>query len=179
MAFIKEFGVIWLSRGENESEVAMVATDNNPSLSFNLVVVSCRYWVLPPEVDLLIGDLLSLKHNWDGTTIWLKALIKKWTDQFKAISNSHVQLIYLKYSVKGRFIFLNTLVSAICNSKNLLVYEVLPGECRETVLKQKWIYNSTSGSFDVVLHDGDNEIKFSLNRSYHGLCISLNCIGEN
>jgi len=28
-----------------------------------------------------------------------------------------------------------------------------------------------SGSFDVVLHDGEKEVKFSLNRSYYGLYV--------
>lgn len=28
-----------------------------------------------------------------------------------------------------------------------------------------------SGSFDVVLHDGNNELKFQLNRSYYGIYI--------
>jgi uncharacterized RmlC-like cupin family protein len=28
-----------------------------------------------------------------------------------------------------------------------------------------------SGSFDVVLHDGDKEMKFQLNRSYYGLYV--------
>ena len=28
-----------------------------------------------------------------------------------------------------------------------------------------------SGSFDVVLHDGEKELKFSLNRSYYGLYV--------
>jgi len=32
-----------------------------------------------------------------------------------------------------------------------------------------------SGSFDVILHDGKNETKFSLNRSYNGVLVPKMC----
>lgn len=53
------------------------------------------------------------------------------------------------------------------------IYDVPGGGIRgsHAFKEQQEFIIALSGSFDVVLHDGDNEIKFSLNRSYYGLYI--------
>lgn len=53
------------------------------------------------------------------------------------------------------------------------IYDVPGGEIRgsHAFKQQQEFIIALSGSFDVVLHDGDNEEKFSLNRSYYGLHI--------
>lgn len=53
------------------------------------------------------------------------------------------------------------------------VYDVPGGEVRgsHAFKRQEEFIIALSGSFDVVLHDGINEQKFSLNRSYYGLYI--------
>lgn len=53
------------------------------------------------------------------------------------------------------------------------IYDVPGGEIRGShafKVQQEFII-ALSGSFDVVLNDGENEIKFSLNRSYYGLYV--------
>ena len=53
------------------------------------------------------------------------------------------------------------------------IYDVPGGEVRgsHAFKEQQEFITALSGSFDVVLHDGENEVKFSLNRSYYGLHI--------
>lgn len=53
------------------------------------------------------------------------------------------------------------------------IYDVPGGEIRgsHAFREQQEFIVALSGSFDVVLHDGDQEEKFSLNRSYYGLYI--------
>lgn len=53
------------------------------------------------------------------------------------------------------------------------IYDVPGGENRgsHAFKEQQEFIVALSGSFDVVLHDGDQEMKFSLNRSYYGLYI--------
>jgi oxalate decarboxylase/phosphoglucose isomerase-like protein (cupin superfamily) len=53
------------------------------------------------------------------------------------------------------------------------IYDVPGGEKRgsHAFKEQNEFIIALSGSFDVVLHDGSTEIKFSLNRSYYGLYI--------
>lgn len=53
------------------------------------------------------------------------------------------------------------------------IYDVPGGEIRGShAFKQsKEFIVALSGSFDVVLHNGKEEIKYSLNRSYYGLYI--------
>jgi hypothetical protein len=53
------------------------------------------------------------------------------------------------------------------------IYDVPGGEIRGSHAYrtlQEFIV-ALSGSFDVVLHDGTKELKFSLNRSYYGLYV--------
>ena len=53
------------------------------------------------------------------------------------------------------------------------IYDVPGGEVRGSHAfreNQEFII-ALSGSFDVVLHDGTKEIKYSLNRSYYGLYV--------
>lgn len=53
------------------------------------------------------------------------------------------------------------------------IYDVPGGEERGShafKIQQEFIV-ALSGSFDVVLNDGEKEMKFSLNRSYYGLYI--------
>ncbi len=53
------------------------------------------------------------------------------------------------------------------------IYDVPGGEMRgsHAFKEQQEFIIALSGSFDVVLHDGEKEEKFSLNRSYYGLYI--------
>lgn len=53
------------------------------------------------------------------------------------------------------------------------IYDVPGGEIRgsHAFKEQNEFIVALSGSFDVILYDGEDEIKFSLNRSYYGLYI--------
>ena len=53
------------------------------------------------------------------------------------------------------------------------VYDVPGGETRgsHAFREQQEFIVALSGSFDVVLHDGKEELKFQLNRSYYGLFV--------
>ncbi len=53
------------------------------------------------------------------------------------------------------------------------IYDVPGGEIRgsHAFREQQEFIVALSGSFDVVLHDGEQEQRFSLNRSYYGLYI--------
>jgi oxalate decarboxylase/phosphoglucose isomerase-like protein (cupin superfamily) len=53
------------------------------------------------------------------------------------------------------------------------IYDVPGGEIRgsHAFKEQQEFIIALSGSFDVVVHDGNKEMKFSLNRSYYGLYI--------
>lgn len=53
------------------------------------------------------------------------------------------------------------------------VYDVPGGECRgsHAFKESEEFIVALSGSFDIVLHNGKEEVKFSLNRSYYGLYI--------
>lgn len=53
------------------------------------------------------------------------------------------------------------------------IYDVPGGESRgsHAFKKSHEFIIALSGSFDIVLHDGNNEKKYSLNRSYHGLYV--------
>ena len=51
------------------------------------------------------------------------------------------------------------------------VYDVPGGECRgsHAFKESEEFIVALSGSFDIILHDGHEERKISLNRSYYGL----------
>jgi len=53
------------------------------------------------------------------------------------------------------------------------IYDVPGGEVRgsHAFKKQQEFIVALSGSFDIVLHNGKDEERFSLNRSYYGLYI--------
>ncbi len=53
------------------------------------------------------------------------------------------------------------------------IYDVPGGEVRggHAFKEQQEFIVALSGSFDVILHDGKKEIRFSLNRSYYGLYV--------
>lgn len=53
------------------------------------------------------------------------------------------------------------------------IYDVPGGEVRggHAYYGMQEVIIALSGSFDVVLHDGEKELRFSLNRSYYGLYI--------
>ncbi|AQX08214.1 sugar 3,4-ketoisomerase [Elizabethkingia ursingii] len=53
------------------------------------------------------------------------------------------------------------------------IYDVPGGEVRgsHAYKEQQEFIIALSGSFDVILHDGTKEYKYSLNRSYYGLYI--------
>ena len=53
------------------------------------------------------------------------------------------------------------------------IYDVPGGEIRgsHAFKEQQEFIVALSGSFDVILHDAKNEMKYSLNRSYYGLYI--------
>ena len=54
------------------------------------------------------------------------------------------------------------------------IYDVPGGEFRgsHAFKESEEFIVALSGSFDIILHDGKEEKKFSLNRSYYGLYIS-------
>jgi len=57
--------------------------------------------------------------------------------------------------------------------RTYLIYDVPGGEIRGSHAyreNQEFII-ALSGSFDILLHDGNSEYKFSLNRSYMGLYV--------
>ncbi len=53
------------------------------------------------------------------------------------------------------------------------IYDVPGGEIRggHAFKESHEFIVALSGSFDVILHDGEKEVKFSLNRSYFGLYV--------
>jgi len=53
------------------------------------------------------------------------------------------------------------------------IYDVPGGEMRggHAFKKQQEFIVALSGSFDVILHDGEAEKRYSLNRSYYGLWV--------
>lgn len=53
------------------------------------------------------------------------------------------------------------------------IYDVPGGEVRgsHAFKESHEMIVALSGSFDVVLHDGENEVRFQLNRSYHGIYV--------
>ncbi|MEL1240092.1 sugar 3,4-ketoisomerase [Flavobacterium flavipallidum] len=53
------------------------------------------------------------------------------------------------------------------------IYDVPGGEIRgsHAFKEQNEVIIALSGSFDVILHDGEQEVKYSLNRSYYGLYV--------
>ncbi|GAF03237.1 hypothetical protein JCM21142_41904 [Saccharicrinis fermentans DSM 9555 = JCM 21142] len=53
------------------------------------------------------------------------------------------------------------------------IYDVPGGEVRggHAFKETEELIVALSGSFDVILHDGEKEYKFSLNRSYYGVFI--------
>jgi hypothetical protein len=53
------------------------------------------------------------------------------------------------------------------------IYDVPGGEYRggHAFRKTKELIVALSGSFDVVLHDGEKEYRFSMNRSYYGVYV--------
>ncbi|MDE5438538.1 FdtA/QdtA family cupin domain-containing protein [Elizabethkingia meningoseptica] len=58
-------------------------------------------------------------------------------------------------------------------ARSYWIYDVPGGEVRgsHAFKEQEEFIVALSGSFDVVLYDGIEEIKYSLNRSYYGLYI--------
>jgi hypothetical protein len=53
------------------------------------------------------------------------------------------------------------------------IYDVPGGEHRggHAFRETEELIVALSGSFDVILHDGDKEFRFSLNRSYYGVLV--------
>lgn len=53
------------------------------------------------------------------------------------------------------------------------IYDVPGGETRggHAFKENQELIIALSGSFDVVLHDGETEMKYNLNRSYYGLYV--------
>lgn len=58
-------------------------------------------------------------------------------------------------------------------SRTYWIYDVPGGEVRggHAFKEQQEFIIALSGSFEVVLHDGEKELRFNLNRSYYGLYI--------
>jgi len=56
------------------------------------------------------------------------------------------------------------------------IYDVPGGEKRggHSYHKNEEVIIALSGSFDVILNDGTNEVRYSLNRSYYGLYVPNN-----
>lgn len=57
--------------------------------------------------------------------------------------------------------------------RSYLIYDVPGGEVRggHAFKEQNEFIIALSGSFDVVLNDGKNTTRYSLNRSYHGVYV--------
>ena len=57
--------------------------------------------------------------------------------------------------------------------RSYLIYDVPGGELRggHSFINQKEMIVALSGSLDIVVHNGKDELKYSLNRSYQGLYI--------
>lgn len=57
------------------------------------------------------------------------------------------------------------------------IYDVPGGETRgsHAFREQQEFIIALSGGFDVVIHDGEEERKFSLNRSYYGVYVPKMC----
>lgn len=57
------------------------------------------------------------------------------------------------------------------------IYDVPGGETRgsHAFREQQEFIIALSGSFDVIIHDGKEERKFSLNRSYYGVYVPKMC----
>lgn len=53
------------------------------------------------------------------------------------------------------------------------IYDVPGGECRggHAFCKNEELIIALSGAFDVIVDDGENKKKFTLNRSYYGLYV--------
>lgn len=53
------------------------------------------------------------------------------------------------------------------------IYDVPGGETRgsHAFRQQQEFIVALSGSFDIVLNDGENEVKYAMNRSYYGLYV--------
>jgi len=90
--------------------------------------------------------------------------------------NSKVKLIKLPkiFDTRGNLSFIEEKKHIPFEIKRVYwIYDVPGGEIRGShayKTLQEFIV-ALSGSFDVVLHDGKNERKFSLNRSYYGLYV--------
>lgn len=79
------------------------------------------------------------------------------------ISDSRGNLSYFEYPNQLPFEIMRT----------YWIYDVPGGESRgsHAFKEQQEFIVALSGSFDVVLHDGISEQKFTLNRSYYGIYI--------
>lgn len=78
------------------------------------------------------------------------------------------------HNLKGNLSFFESLSQLPFEIKRTYwIYDVPGGEIRgsHAFKEQQEFIIALSGSFDVVLHDGFKEIKYSLNRSYYGLFI--------
>ncbi|MDR3218573.1 MAG: FdtA/QdtA family cupin domain-containing protein [Dysgonamonadaceae bacterium] len=76
--------------------------------------------------------------------------------------------------VRGNLSFIEKGIGLRFDMKRVYwIYDVPGGEIRgsHAFIEQEEVIVALSGSFDVVLHDGEAENRFSLNRSYKGLYI--------
>jgi oxalate decarboxylase/phosphoglucose isomerase-like protein (cupin superfamily) len=76
--------------------------------------------------------------------------------------------------VRGNLSFIEKGVGLMFDMKRVYwIYDVPGGEIRggHAFEEQEEVIVALSGSFDVVLHDGTAENRFSLNRSYKGLYV--------
>lgn len=75
---------------------------------------------------------------------------------------------------RGNLSFIEELINVPFNIKRVYwIYDVPGGEIRggHAYKTQEELIIALSGSFDIFLHNGVNETKYSLNRSYYGLYI--------
>lgn len=89
---------------------------------------------------------------------------------------NHVKLINLprKIDTRGNLSFFeNSNQISFDIKRTYWIYDVPGGECRgsHAFKESHELIVALSGSFDVVLHDGIEEKKYSLNRSYYGLYV--------
>jgi len=91
-----------------------------------------------------------------------------------------IQLISLPkiHDLRGNLSFIEDRIHIPFKIKRVYwVYDVPGGEIRgsHAFKTHEEFIIALSGSFDIVLHDGKKEVKYSLNRSYYGLYIPKMC----
>jgi hypothetical protein len=111
-------------------------------------------------LGILVGDL------------YICVLIAEWTAHLMDITKPTIINLPKIPDERGNLSFFeNHTHIPFSINRTYWIYDVPGGEIRggHAFKEQQEFIVALSGSFDVVLHDGTEETKFSLNRSYYGL----------